>query len=871
MYASESNSSYNIVDYECGINYKVLNKSEDFKDQINEDNTIYEIRDIYDLHGETVVIPNECVLKFVGGRIENGTIIGNNTIIDAPDVRIFFYDRTKHSIKGTWKIDAWKADWFGAINDGVAVVNTSTLETTFQGTDNFNAIQMALDCAYMTNCRKVLLREGGYRISRGLNMGWGNQVMMTLESNRLYQDGGWVSSKPNGLVAAQILYDGSEYAININGGYGTTIRGVSVIGKSASINRKNEEGIHLVENVIDKNTNTVDLSHYVSPEVHNNGKAFSQYSPYAGIVTDAYCGSYDKTTGYSTPIFPAGNIGFDSPIVYSVRVNLEYVSVHGFVVGYGISLGKNDKMNEYFKTNNCFFISNVYAVAICTRNGRNTVFRDCLFDGNYCGITNTKFGSVQGSSSPGIGYLYFDNCSFDHSYEVTEYNTEGGPCLFKNCYAEYLFTIGKTSVMGKKPGELKFEDCSFIIKSDPIRGSGIPSTCFWGAAEFIRTDIKDYTTETEQTPPNYLIPMRFGGSLQQCSFYCSSRSSGLYSMVSPLVLLSGAKVSFIGEELPFSSVYAVGNLENKPFYNRRSFSALSCENYTDMFCPYLLRTNAKNSFYNHSFNDKTGELTIKYNGYSYPHRICVGDLIESYTAAKNCTDKTLFVIVSINSTELAEVAIKVIPVTGYRISNGKYELFEKQIENQKIGGERGYWYVYNTRFQELIRPMVADSNRDNSLKVKRIPSSISIGDELYIKEDASLMMDSPVVIDINKEQNLINVLGNISGGVGEVNWLIKSYSKSRFWYDFNDKGEELKGNKIHQLISQSYAAVLTINISDKAKYVIIDNLGTSYGMIEGENSSVEIELPMNSYKIINCNTENIVEYVNLDNDKTISI
>lgn len=865
-----NNADVSKSDNQDGMRYCILSKKEGIASQLRSENSIYEICDVLDLKGKTVTIPNNCILKFVGGRLINGTIVGNNTIIESPDVQIFSFDRSVHCLKGSWKIDAWKAEWFGAINDGEALVNSSTFETTFKGTDNYNAIQSALDCAYFTNCRKVILREGAYRISRGLNMGWGKQVMMTLESNREYQDGGWVSYSPNGLVAAQILYDGSEYAINITGGYGTTIRGISVIGKSASLSRKNGEGIHLVEDVIERKSNSVNLDHYVSATVRKNTAAFSQYRPYAGIITDAYCGDYNSSTGYSLPLFPAGMKKFDSPVVYSVRVNMQFVSIHGFTVGYGISPGKNTGMNEYFKTNNCFFTSNVYAVAVCTRNGRNTVFRDCLFDSNYCGITNTKFGAVQGSSMPGVGYLYFDNCSFDHSFEIIEYNTEGGSCLFKNCYGEYISVIGKTLALGKKSGELKFEDCCFVIKSDVTKGTGIPSALFWGAAEFIRTTIKDCTPTSENCLPSYIIPLRFGGSLNQCSFYNSSRSSGLYSMVSPLVLLSGSKVSFVGEEVPYSSVYAAGGIEARPFYNRRSFSSLTGTLESDMFRPSLIRANLKNSYYTQSFDKKKGELDITYNGYSYPHKICVGDLIESYTSATGCFDKTLFVIVSVNSDKLNQVSIKAIPITGYRLDGNKYDIFEQSVDNQKSGNERGYWYVYNTRFMELIQPLVCINGEDNHITIKQLPLHTDVGDELYIKDDNTLAIEDPIILGLESD-NKIGVKGKINYGVGTIHWLIKSYLGSRFWYDFDEKGEPLRCNKVQQLINDKYSANLTIDGRKGQAYLIIDKLGTCYGSFQYVGKSISLLLPKNTYLIVDCKTNDIVKTVTLNKNETVTI
>ena len=53
---------------------------------MNKANTIYVIQYDYDLNGETIEVPEGCVLKFDGGSINNGSIINNNTkIINIPN------------------------------------------------------------------------------------------------------------------------------------------------------------------------------------------------------------------------------------------------------------------------------------------------------------------------------------------------------------------------------------------------------------------------------------------------------------------------------------------------------------------------------------------------------------------------------------------------------------------------------------------------------------------------------------------------------------------------------------------------------------------------------------------------------------------
>lgn len=65
-----------------GMGYVVLRKNKSFAEQLTQENTIYEIRYDFDLGGASVTIPSNCVLKFNGGKITDGTIALN-------DARIF--------------------------------------------------------------------------------------------------------------------------------------------------------------------------------------------------------------------------------------------------------------------------------------------------------------------------------------------------------------------------------------------------------------------------------------------------------------------------------------------------------------------------------------------------------------------------------------------------------------------------------------------------------------------------------------------------------------------------------------------------------------------------------------------------------------
>lgn len=59
----------------------VLLGSRDFSDQVIYSNHKYVIRYNFDLHGQEVTIPENCIIAIDGGSISNGTLVGNNTIL----------------------------------------------------------------------------------------------------------------------------------------------------------------------------------------------------------------------------------------------------------------------------------------------------------------------------------------------------------------------------------------------------------------------------------------------------------------------------------------------------------------------------------------------------------------------------------------------------------------------------------------------------------------------------------------------------------------------------------------------------------------------------------------------------------------------
>ena len=92
------------------MGYKVLQPNVPFSEQVTAENTIYEIRDVFDLNGGSVALSAGTTLLFVGGQITNGSLSGDGVRIIAEQGVAFGSSLTMNL---TNTIGDVSARWFG--------------------------------------------------------------------------------------------------------------------------------------------------------------------------------------------------------------------------------------------------------------------------------------------------------------------------------------------------------------------------------------------------------------------------------------------------------------------------------------------------------------------------------------------------------------------------------------------------------------------------------------------------------------------------------------------------------------------------------------------------------------------------------------
>lgn len=147
----EANRAYDTSTF-SGLGYRILrkniqsNKNILTQSMINMPNNVYKIRYDFDLNGATINLPANSVLQFVGGSIKNGTLNGNNTVIEADSNAIIFDSVV---IEGTWNVEHIYDSWF-AFNTSPSYISNQIITNilALSNDDVYNTIHFDADRTY---------------------------------------------------------------------------------------------------------------------------------------------------------------------------------------------------------------------------------------------------------------------------------------------------------------------------------------------------------------------------------------------------------------------------------------------------------------------------------------------------------------------------------------------------------------------------------------------------------------------------------------------------------------------------------------------------------------------------------------------------
>lgn len=206
-----------------GMGYVILRKDKTFAEQMTNADTIYEVRYDFDLNGAEVTIPEGCVLDFQGGSLNNGTIVGSNTLISSNINNIF----KNIVVKGTWINSYVKVDWFN--------IDSENLDLSVSSVKN--ALNLCSECSTIEFGPKLYYINMIRPKSNMTIVGHGDKTILKLiENSKLYNHPIQINNTHNVRVM-NLCVDGnynkqsvdkSKYGIYVVNSQNITIENVSI-------------------------------------------------------------------------------------------------------------------------------------------------------------------------------------------------------------------------------------------------------------------------------------------------------------------------------------------------------------------------------------------------------------------------------------------------------------------------------------------------------------------------------------------------------------------------------------------------------------------------------------------------------------------
>ena len=168
---------------------KVVSK---YQNKFKKEGVIYKITKDYDLNNCVLTIPDNCTLQFEGGTITNGSIEGNNTLINNPTNNAIFNDI---KLLGIYNCTEVISDWFKKSN----IDDTTNLQSLMQ---------------LVSKGGKCTISDGDYLVSQPTS---GDGLCINIPSNTHLIVNGNIKMATNNYIRYNILSAINKHHITIEG------------------------------------------------------------------------------------------------------------------------------------------------------------------------------------------------------------------------------------------------------------------------------------------------------------------------------------------------------------------------------------------------------------------------------------------------------------------------------------------------------------------------------------------------------------------------------------------------------------------------------------------------------------------------------
>lgn len=146
---------------EAPIGVVTITKPVEFTPKALTPSTIYDIQCDIDLKNRVIELPADCTLKFSGGSIRNGTLVGDNTRIDNPSNLPIFYSIGIADKSFQFINDRIYVDWFAGKSDADRVQAAVIFASKNRNSIDFLSREYIFDHTVNISMGQVFLRGTG--------------------------------------------------------------------------------------------------------------------------------------------------------------------------------------------------------------------------------------------------------------------------------------------------------------------------------------------------------------------------------------------------------------------------------------------------------------------------------------------------------------------------------------------------------------------------------------------------------------------------------------------------------------------------------------------------------------------------------------